>query len=90
MVGRLIYLSHIKLDIISVVSQFMHKVNEELLQAVQRILQCLKATFGRGILFKKGEELTIEAYSDANYTGSMVTRRSTIGYCAFIIGNLVT
>lgn len=90
MVGRLIYLSHIKPDIVSVVSQFMHKVNEELLQAVQRILQCLKATFGRGILFKKGEELTAEAYSDANYAGSMVNRRSTIGYCAFIIGNLVT
>ena len=47
-------------------------------------------TLGKGILFKKGEGLTLEAYTDANYTGSMVDRRSTSGYCTFLGGNLVT
>ena len=42
------------------------------------------------ILFKKGETLTLEAYTDADYSGSVVDRRSTSGYCTFLRGNLVT
>ena len=29
-------------------------------------------------------------YTDANYAGSIVDRRSTTGYCMFLGGNLVT
>lgn len=41
-------------------------------------------------MFKKGAELTLEAYTDADYAGSIVNRRSTSGYCTFLGGNLVT
>ena len=34
--------------------------------------------------------MTLEAYIDANYAGSVVDRRSTLGYCILIGGNLVT
>ncbi|KAE8725655.1 GTP-binding protein [Hibiscus syriacus] len=47
-------------------------------------------TPGRGILFKRGGNLTLEAYTDADYAGSVVDRRSTSGYCTFLGGNLVT
>lgn len=93
LVGRLIYLSHTRPDIayaVSVVSQFMHNPKASHLTAVHRILQYLKGTPGKGILFKKGEGLTLEAYTDADYAGSMVDRRSTSGYCTFLGGNLVT
>ena len=93
LVGRLIYLSHTRPDIayaVSIVSQFMHNPKGVHLQAVHRILQYLKGTPGKGILFKKGEGLTLEAYSDADYAGSIVDRRSTSGYCTFLGGNLVT
>jgi hypothetical protein len=93
LVGKLIYLSHTRPDIaypVSVVSQFMHDPHERHLQAVDRILQYLKANPGRGLLFKKNEQLSMEVYTDADYAGSVIDRRSTTGYCMFLGGNLVT
>ena len=66
LVGKLIYFSHTRPDIayaMGVVSQFMHNPKENHLRAVYRILQYLKGTPGKGILFKKGEEMTLEAYT---------------------------
>lgn len=74
----------------SVVSQFMHNPKEVHLQAAYRLLHYLKETPGQGILFKKNAILILDAYTDADYAGSIVDRRSTIGYCTFIGGNLVT
>ena len=93
LVGKLIYLAHTRPDIayaVSIVSQFMHNPRESHLKAVHRLLQYLKGTPGKGILFKKGESLTLEAYTDADYAGSLIDRRSTTGYCTFLGGNLVT
>jgi hypothetical protein len=93
LVGKLIYLVHTRPDIafaVSVVSRFMHNPKEMHLKAVHRILQYLKSKPGRGVLFKKGESLTLEAYTDADYAGSLDDRRSTSGYCTFLGGNLVT
>lgn len=91
--GKLIYLAHTRPDLayaVSVVSQFMHDPRVRHMEVVNRILQYLKATPGRGILFKRGGSLTMEAYTDADYAGSMTDRRSTTGYCTFLCGNLVT
>ena len=93
LVGKLIYLSHTRPDIayaVGVVSQFMHNPKENHLRAVYRILQYLKGTPGKGILFTKGQGITLEAYTDADYAGSVDDRRSTSGYCTFLGGNLVT
>ncbi|XP_059630211.1 uncharacterized mitochondrial protein AtMg00810-like [Cornus florida] len=93
LVGRLIYLSHTRLDIayaVSAVSQFMHNPKEVHLQTVYRILQYLKSSPGRGILFKRGLCLNLEVYTDSDYASSVSDRRSTSGYCAFLGGNLVT
>jgi hypothetical protein len=93
LVGKLIYLSHTRPDIafaVSVVSQFMHNPREVHLLAADRILQYLKGTPGRGILFKRNGNATLEAYTDADYAGSVIDRRSTTGYCTFLGGNLVT
>lgn len=79
-VGEPIYLSHtgpITTYAVSVVNKFMHNPKKVHLQAVYRILQNLKGTPGKGILFKKGEGLTLEAYTDADYAGCTVDRRST-------------
>ncbi|RVW35006.1 Retrovirus-related Pol polyprotein from transposon RE1 [Vitis vinifera] len=60
------------------------------LEAVYRILRYLKSTPGKGLFFKKSEQKTIEAYTDADWAGSVTDRRSTSGYCTYIWGNLVT
>ena len=93
LVGRLIYLSHTRPDIaygVSLISQFMHSPKQVHLQAAHRILQYLKGTPGRGILFKRNGNINLEVYTDADYAGSIADRRSTTGYCTFLGGNLVT
>ncbi|RVX20446.1 Retrovirus-related Pol polyprotein from transposon RE1 [Vitis vinifera] len=93
LVGRLIYLSHTRPDIgfaVSVVSQFMHSPTEEHMEAVYRILRYLKMTPGKGLFFRKTENRNTEVYSDADWEGNIIDRRSTSGYCSFVWGNLVT
>ena len=53
-------------------------------------MQYLKGTPGRGILFKRNGNVSLEAYTDADYVGSIVDTRSTMGYFTFLGGNLVT
>ena len=68
-VGRLIYLSHTRLDIafsVSMVSQFMHELGLEHFEAVYRILRYLKGTPSRGLLFKSRGHLQMEAYTDSD------------------------
>ena len=68
----------------------MHDPRERHLQAVNRIIQYLKSSPGKGLLFKKEKNLSMKLYTDANYAESIVDRRSTTGYCMFLGGNLVT
>lgn len=52
LVGRLIYLSHTRLDIayaVSVVSHFMHAPGVEHMNAVYHILKYLKGSPGKGL-----------------------------------------
>ncbi|XP_020694471.1 uncharacterized protein LOC110108250 [Dendrobium catenatum] len=72
------------------VSQFMQNPKQIHMQAVDRILHYLKGRHGKGILFKRDRGITLELYTDADYAGSPVDRRSTPGYCTFLRGNLVT
>ena len=44
---------------------------------------------GRGILFKKSIELSLESYTNGDYLKSIVDQRSTIRYCTFLRGNFV-
>ncbi|MCI56318.1 hypothetical protein A2U01_0077569, partial [Trifolium medium] len=62
----------------------MHQPKEIHLQAALRIVQYLKGTPGRGILFEQNGSEGLEAYTDADYAGSTVDRRSTTGYCTFL------
>ncbi|XP_059640054.1 uncharacterized mitochondrial protein AtMg00810-like [Cornus florida] len=92
-VGKLIYLSMTRPDIayaMSVVSQFMHSPHAPHLDAAIRTLRYLKGCPGRGILFANHGHLRVEAWTDADYAGSISDRRSTSGYCTTIGGNLVT
>ena len=93
LVRRLIYLSHTRLDIayiVNVISQFMHSSKAVHPQVANRVLQYLKGSLGKDILFKRSSGLVLEAYMNQDYVGSMVDKRSTIGYCTFLGGNLVT
>ena len=75
LVGRLIYLAHTRPDIAyseSVINQFMHDPREPHLQVAYKVLHYLKGNPRKGILYKKNNTLALEAYTDADYTGSLV------------------
>lgn len=93
LVRKLIYLSHTRPDIafvVNLVSQFMHSPREEHQEVVYRIPRYLKSSPGKGLFFKKNEQRSVEAYTDADWAGSSIDRRTTSGYCIFFLGNLVT
>ncbi|CAA0818855.1 cysteine-rich RLK (RECEPTOR-like protein kinase) 8 [Striga hermonthica] len=93
LVGKLIYLSHTRPDIayaVGVISRFMHRPQIEHMKAALRVVRYLKGTFDYGVLFKRAEHLEILAYTDADWAGNPVDRRSTAGYFALVGGNLVS
>lgn len=74
---KLIYLFHTRPNIasaVSVISQFMHNPKEPYLRAIYKIIQYLKSTPRKGILFKKGKEMRLEAYTDVDYAGTVLDR----------------
>ncbi|KAL5810551.1 hypothetical protein ACOSQ4_027119 [Xanthoceras sorbifolium] len=84
LVGKLIYFSHPRPDIAfsaSAISQYINNPTEEHMTAVQRILRYLKMTSGKGLFFKKNAARRVEVYSDADWAGSIIDRRSTSGFC---------
>ncbi|XP_050156220.1 uncharacterized mitochondrial protein AtMg00810-like [Malus sylvestris] len=46
--------------------------------------------FGRGILMKKNGNIAIMGYTNADWVGNSLDRKSTTGFCTFMGGNLVT
>ena len=57
---------------------------EEHMDAIKRILRYLKMTPGKGLMFGKTNKKTIEAYTDSDWAGSIVDKKSTFGYCTFV------
>ena len=93
LVEKLIYLSHTRPNIsyaVSTVSQFLQAPYEDHMEAVNRILRYLKATPSKGLRFRKTGRRCVEAYINSNWTRSIFDRKSTLGYCTFVWGNLVT
>ena len=58
--------------------------------AIEHILCYLKEIPGRGILYKKHRHTIIECFSDVDWAGSKEDRRSTLKYCVFFGGNLIS
>ncbi|CAA7405799.1 unnamed protein product [Spirodela intermedia] len=68
----------------------MHQPKECHLHVAYRVLQYLKSTPGKGVLFKRSGKVEVEMFTDADYAGSTIDRRSTSSHLTFVGGNLVT
>ena len=53
---------------------------------VKRVLRYLRGTSNYGLVFVGGDDDTLVGYSDSDWAGDQVTRRSTSGY-VFQFGN---
>jgi hypothetical protein len=60
------------------------------LVAVKRILRYLVATACFGIWYPKGSTFDLIGYSDSDYAGCKVDRKSTSGTCQFLGRSLVS
>ena len=88
--GKLNYLTvtrpHIAYSV-SVVSRFLFAPWTSHWDVVIRILWYLRFSPGRGLLYSDCGHKWIGGFSDADWVGSPVDRRSTTIYCVFVGGN---
>jgi hypothetical protein len=93
LVGSLLYLLASRPDIASAVVQLSRHLNAPTqghLKAAKRVLRYLSGTTQKGVNFKRGAQLRLWCYSDSDWAGCQVTRRSTSGYVAYFAGGPVS
>ena len=71
-------------------ARFQQDIRKVHLTVVKRIFRYLIGTSSLGLYFKYNKEFKLMSYSDTNYAGDKIGRRSTSGSCHIIGGNLVT
>ncbi|KAL7592910.1 uncharacterized mitochondrial protein AtMg00810-like [Lactuca sativa] len=82
--GALQYLTFTRPDITYSVQQvclYMHDPREPHFTALKRILRYVRGTLNHGLQIFSSHSRDIVAYSDVDWAGCPVTRRSTYGYC---------
>jgi len=92
LVGKLIYLTIIRLDLsfaVGVVSQFMQSPCVGHWNSIICILRYLKKALGQGLLYENRGSIHVSGYCDADWAGSPIDMRSTIGYCVYLRGNII-
>lgn len=91
LVGKLIYMSHTRLDIgflVAAASYFMNNPTEKHMEGGYCIFKYLKMT-SVALFFKKIQNWDIQIYSDLDWAGSVIDWRSTTSYCTYVWGILV-
>ncbi|GJQ97055.1 putative reverse transcriptase, RNA-dependent DNA polymerase [Tanacetum coccineum] len=93
MIGSLMYLTSSRPDIMFVVCvcvrfQVTPKVSH--LHAMKRIFRYLKCQPKLGLWYPKDSPFDLEAYSDSDYAGASLDRKSTIGGCQFLGSRLIS
>ena len=62
---------------VNVLSQFMSDPREVHQVVADRVLAYLKNIVGQGLFVKRGEDIQLSVYTDADFGGNPVDRRST-------------
>ena len=89
MIGNLLYVTTSRPDVmhaVGLVARFQANPKETHVLAIKRIFRYLKGTIELGLWYPKGNELTMVAYTDADWAGSIDDRKSTSG-AALYLGN---
>jgi hypothetical protein len=84
MIGSLLYLTASRPDImfsVCMCARFQANPKEAHPSAVKRILRYLKHTPSIGLWYPKGATFDLVGYSDSDYAGCKVDRKSTYGGC---------
>ena len=93
MIGSLMYLTASRPDIMFVVcvcARFQANPKMSHLHAVKRIFKYLKGKSKLGLWYPKDSPFELKAYTDSDYGGANLDRKSTSGGCQFLGERLVT
>ncbi|KAL8108479.1 hypothetical protein AgCh_024798 [Apium graveolens] len=93
MIGSLLYLTASRPDIMYVTclcARFQADPREPHLLAVKRIFKYLKGTADLGLWYPRESDFTLIGYSDTDFAGWKIDRKSTSGSCQFLGGRLVS
>ncbi|GKB03651.1 uncharacterized mitochondrial protein-like protein [Tanacetum coccineum] len=93
MIGSLMYLTSSRPDIMfAVCACTRYQVNPKVsyLHAVKRIFRYLKSQPKLGIWYPKDSLFDLVAYTDSDYVGASLDRKSTTGGCQFIGSRLIS
>ena len=75
---------------VGMLSQFMSNPSQVHMDAAKRVLRYLKRTSDYGLRFESGRGSRLVGYSDADWAGDLVTRRSTSGYVVDFCGGTIS
>ncbi|GJY52395.1 putative ribonuclease H-like domain-containing protein [Tanacetum coccineum] len=93
MIGSLMYLTASRPDIMFAVcncSRFQVTPKASHYSAVKRIFRYLKGKPKLGLWYPKVSPFDLEAYSDSDYAGANLDRKSTTGGCQFLCKRLIS
>ncbi|PKU80692.1 Retrovirus-related Pol polyprotein from transposon TNT 1-94 [Dendrobium catenatum] len=89
--GSLQYLTLTRPDIaysVNQLSQYMHHPDTQHIYLLKRLLRYIQGTSNYGIPILKSD-LHLTSFSDADWAGDPISRKSTSGYCSFIGRSLI-
>ena len=93
MIGSLLYLTASRPDIMfstCLCARFQADPKESYMVAVKRIFRYLKGTPNLGVWYPKDSGFQLVGYSDSDYAGCKIDRKSTTGTCQFLGNRLVS
>ncbi|GJS57436.1 putative ribonuclease H-like domain-containing protein [Tanacetum coccineum] len=93
MIGSLMYLTASRPDIMFAVcacSRFQVTPKTSHLNAVKRIFKYLKGKPNLGLWYPRESSFDLEAFSDSDYAGANLDRKSTTGGCQFLGSRLIS
>jgi hypothetical protein len=92
-IGSLLYLTASRPDIMystCICARYQANPKESHLLAAKRILRYLKGTPSLGLWYPKDSGFELTAYTDSDYAGCKLDRKSTSGSCQFLGEKLVS
>ncbi|KAJ9568046.1 hypothetical protein OSB04_004012 [Centaurea solstitialis] len=93
MIGSLLYLTASRPDIMystCLCARYQAEPKESHLTAVKRIFRYLKGTPNLGLWYSNDSGFDLTAYSDSDFAGCKIDRKSTTGGCHLLGGKLVS
>nr|GFA77103.1 putative ribonuclease H-like domain-containing protein [Tanacetum cinerariifolium] len=93
MIRSLMYLTASRPDIMFAVcacARFQVTTKTSHLHVVKRIFRCLKGQPKLGLWYPKDSPFDLEAFSDSNYAGASLDRKSTTRHCQFLGKRLIS